>query len=135
MIKSIGELNDVSSKIKELLPLGGIVLLIGDLASGKTTLVKNFVNYLGLKDEVTSPTFSILNIYDDKLYHYDIYNEGVDKFLQNGLLENLELQGYHFIEWADESLEKLIKDLGFAFIKINIKEVDKKREYRVVYDT
>ncbi len=135
MIKSIGELNDVSSKIKELLPLGGIVLLIGDLASGKTTLVKNFVNYLGLKDEVTSPTFSILNIYDDKLYHYDIYNEGVDKFLQNGLLGNLELQGYDFIEWADESVEKFIKDLGFAFIKINIKEVDKKREYRVVYDT
>ena len=135
MIKSIDELDDISLKIKELLPLGGTVLLIGDLASGKTTLVKNFAKHLKLKDEVSSPTFSILNIYDDKLYHYDIYNEGVDKFLQNGLLENLELQGYHFIEWADESLEKTIKELGFLAIKIEIASLDKKREYRISYDT
>ncbi len=135
MIKSINELNEISLKIKELLPLGGIVLLVGDLASGKTTLVKSFAKHLGLKDEVSSPTFSILNIYDEKLYHYDIYNEGVDKFLQSGLLENLELRGYHFIEWADESLEKLIKKLGFSFIKIDIRPKDKKREYRISYDT
>ncbi len=135
MIKSINELNEISLKIKELLPLGGIVLLIGDLASGKTTLVKNFAKHLGLKDEVSSPTFSILNIYDEKLYHYDIYNEGVDKFLQSGLLENLELKGYHFIEWADANLEKLIKKLGFSFIKIDIRPKDKKREYRISYDT
>ncbi len=135
MIKSEHELDDVSLKIKELLPLGGIVLLVGNLASGKTTLVKNFATFVGLKDEVSSPTFSILNIYGDKLYHYDIYNEGVDKFLQSGLLENLELQGYHFIEWADESLEKLIKKLGFSFIKIEIASLDKKREYRISDDT
>lgn len=135
MIKSIDELDDISLKIKELLPLGGIVLLVGDLASGKTTLIKNFAKHLKLKDEVSSPTFSILNIYDDKLYHYDIYNEGVDKFLQNGLLENLELQGYHFIEWADESLEKTIKELGFLYIKIEITSLDKKREYRISYDS
>lgn len=133
MIKSIDELDDISLKIKELLPSYGIVLLVGNLASGKTTLVKNFAKHLGLKDEVSSPTFSILNIYDDKLYHYDIYNEGVDKFLQSGLLENLELKGYHFIEWADENLEKIIKELGFLSIKVEISPLDKKREYRISY--
>lgn len=131
MIKVFKELVDITKYIKEMLPNGGIVLLVGDLASGKTTLVQNFVKKLGLKDEATSPTFSILNIYDDKLYHYDIYNEGSDKFMQSGLLENLELEGYHFIEWADEKLESMIKVTGFEFMKIEISHRGKNREYRV----
>ncbi len=131
MTRSLEELTDISVEIKSLLPNGGVILLVGNLASGKTTLVKNFVEFLGLNDEVTSPTFSILNIYSDKVYHYDIYNEGSAKFLQSGLLENLELLGYHFIEWADEDLQKIIEKLGFNFIKITIESMDSKREYRI----
>ena len=131
MIKVFDELVDIIKYIEEMLPNGGIVLLVGDLASGKTTLVQNFVKTLGLKDEATSPTFSILNIYDDKVYHYDIYNEGSDKFMQSGLLENLELEGYHFIEWADEKLEQMIKATGFEFMKIKIEHREKNRVYKV----
>ena len=131
MIKVFDELVDIIKYIEEMLPNGGIVLLVGDLASGKTTLVQNFVKTLGLKDEATSPTFSILNIYDDKVYHYDIYNEGSDKFMQSGLLENLELEGYHFIEWADEKLEQMIKASGFEFMKIEIEHLEKNRVYKV----
>ncbi len=123
------------NKIKELLPNGGVVLLRGDLASGKTTFVKEFVSSFGIKDEVSSPTFSILNIYDDKIYHYDIYNEGVTKFIQNGMLENLELSGYHMIEWGDESLEKILKEYGFKYIILNIEVIDDKRYYKVINDT
>ncbi len=131
MIKVFEELVDITKYIEEILPNGGIVLLVGDLASGKTTLVQNFVKSLGLKDEATSPTFSILNIYDDRVYHYDIYNEGSDKFMQSGLLENLELEGYHFIEWADEKLEALMLVTGFEFIKVNIEHREKNRVYKV----
>ena len=131
MTKVFDELVDIIKYIEEMLPDGGIVLLVGDLASGKTTLVQNFVKTLGLKDEATSPTFSILNIYDDKVYHYDIYNEGSDKFMQSGLLENLELEGYHFIEWADEKLEGMIKATGFEFMKIKIEHREKNRVYKV----
>jgi tRNA threonylcarbamoyladenosine biosynthesis protein TsaE len=131
LIKVFEELVDITKYIKDTLPDGGIVLLIGDLASGKTTLVQNFVKYLGLKDEATSPTFSILNVYDDRIYHYDIYNEGSDKFLESGLLENFEKDGYHFIEWADEKLEKMIEVLGFEFMKIEIKNLGNRREYRI----
>ncbi len=131
MIKVFEELVDIIKYIEETLPNGGIVLLVGDLASGKTTLVQNFVKMLGLKDEATSPTFSILNIYDDKVYHYDIYNEGSDKFMQSGLLENLELEGYHFIEWADEKLEALMQATGFEFMKIEIEHRGKNRAYKV----
>jgi len=131
MIKSFEEIDDISLEIKNIFPTGGIVLLVGDLASGKTSLVKNFTKVLGVKDEVTSPTFSILNIYDDFIYHYDIYNEGSSKFLQSGLLENLELEGYHFIEWADENLEKYLKSAGLKYIKVSISPSGEKREYRI----
>lgn len=135
MIKSFEEIADISMEIKNKLPDGGIVLLVGDLASGKTSLVKNFVKFLGIKDEATSPTFSILNIYDGLIYHYDIYNEGSGKFLQSGLLENLELTGYHLIEWADENLEKYLKVAGFSYMKISITPSKDKREYRISYDS
>ena len=126
---TLNELDKIISKIKK--SDKNIVLLQGDLASGKTTLVKKFVKSIGLSDDVTSPTFSIMNIYGDgKVYHYDIYGNGIEKFLENGLMENLEEDGYHFVEWADEKFEKILKDYGFSFLKIKIvSKGTKKREY------
>ncbi len=131
MIKSIHEINDVVLEIKKLLPKGGIVLLKGDLASGKTTLVKAFAKEQNLNKDVTSPTFSIMNVYDNQLFHYDIYNEGISKFIQSGLLENLECEGYHFIEWADEKMSEILEAYGFDFITVEITPAGEKREYRI----
>ncbi len=131
MIKSLHEINDVVLKLKELLPRGGIILLKGDLASGKTTLVKAFAKELNLYEDVTSPTFSIMNVYDNELFHYDIYNEGISKFIQNGLLENLEEEGYHFIEWADDTMSDILEEYGFDFITVEITPFGEKREYRI----
>ncbi len=47
----------------------------GDLASGKTTLVKNYLKTLDLDDIVTSPTFSLQAIYSNDIFHYDVYNK------------------------------------------------------------
>jgi tRNA threonylcarbamoyladenosine biosynthesis protein TsaE len=127
----LNDIDLISKEIKKRAPNGGIVLLRGDLASGKTTLVKSFVNYSDVEDEVTSPTFSVMNSYGDKIFHYDIYNEGVEKFVESGLLENLEEEGYHFIEWGDEKLESLLKDLGYKYIVIDIKEMGDEREYEI----
>ena len=132
MILSLDEIQQLVSKIKDILPSGGIILLKGDLASGKTTLVKEFVKSLSLKDSATSPTFLIQNIYDDRVFHYDIYNEGSKKFIESGLLEELEKKGYHFIEWADEGLKMVLKNYGFSYLSIEIIPVDKdKREYKI----
>ena len=132
MILSLSELKKLVSKIKEIFPKSGIILLKGNLASGKTTLVKEFVKSLSLNQIATSPTFLIQNIYDNKVFHYDIYNEGSKKFIESGLLEELEKEGYHFIEWADESLEEILKTYGFSYIVIEIKAVEKdKREYKI----
>ena len=96
-----------------------IIILSGTLGSGKTTLVKEFVKSLGLSDEVTSPTFAIQNVYDNRVYHYDLYNKGADEFLALGMLEELEKEGFHFIEWG-EDLEEILKTYGFEYLKITI---------------
>ncbi len=131
MIVGLEGLDALNEKIIKHLPMGGIVLLKGDLASGKTTLVQGFVRFLGLKVEATSPTFSVMNVYGDSVYHYDIYNEGTQKFIESGLLENLEKKGYHFIEWADEKLEEILTVYGFSFLRIEIKPSNDKREYSI----
>ena len=58
-----------------------VVILRGDLASGKTTLVKNYVKSLGLDDLVTSPTFSIQAVYSNNIFHYDVYNKTLQQFI------------------------------------------------------
>jgi len=94
-----------------------IILLNGTLGSGKTTLVKEFLKNEGIKEEATSPTFSIQNRYNN-IYHYDIYQKR-DEFLSLGMLEELEKEGYHFIEWGEE-IEEYLKMYGFEYLKINI---------------
>ncbi|PHQ88470.1 MAG: tRNA (adenosine(37)-N6)-threonylcarbamoyltransferase complex ATPase subunit type 1 TsaE, partial [Sulfurimonas sp.] len=77
----------------------GVVILKGDLAAGKTTLVQEIVKKLGISDDVTSPTFSLQQCYGERVYHYDMYNHGLEHFLSLGMLEELEKDGYHFVEW------------------------------------
>ena len=129
MVASLDKIDDV---IQRLPKDKKIILLKGDLASGKTTFVKHFVKSKGLDTEVSSPTFSIMNSYDNKIFHYDIYNHGVQKFIESGLLENLELDGYHLIEWANESLENILKTYGFDYIVVEIIPISKdEREYKI----
>ena len=109
-----------------------IIILSGNLGSGKTTLVKEFVKKLNLTDKATSPTFSLQNIYDNKVFHYDLYNKGINEFLSLGMLEELEKEGYHFIEWGEE-LENVLKMYGFDFLKISIEVYEDKRVFECQY--
>jgi len=126
--------NELNTLIDELLGefKSGVVILKGDLASGKTTLVKAIAKTKGVAQDVTSPTFSLQHIYGDGIFHYDLYNKGLDHFISLGMLEELEKEGLHFVEWGDERLEKLLKDVGIdvAVIKIDKVAFDK-REYKV----
>ena len=112
----------------------GVVILKGDLAAGKTTLVKAVVNAMGIKESVTSPTFSLQQVYGDKIFHYDIYNHGLDHFISLGMLEELEKEGLHFIEWGDDALIELLENAGIPTTVIEIvKTSNDEREYRVEY--
>ena len=95
-----------------------IIILTGTLGSGKTTLVKEFLKSEGIDDTATSPTFAIQNRYKN-IYHYDVYQKK-EEFLSLGMLEELEKEGYHFIEWGEE-LEDILNMYGFDYLKINIK--------------
>jgi len=112
----------------------GVVILKGDLAAGKTTLVKAVVNAMGIEDEVTSPTFSLQQVYGGKIYHYDMYNHGLEHFLSLGMLEELEKEGIHFIEWGDDELVNILASAEIPTVVIEIEKIaDDEREYRVDY--
>lgn len=119
-----------SDLIKEL--KNSVIVLKGDLAAGKTTLVKACAQLLGCKDEVTSPTFLLQHHYDCGIYHYDIYNHGVEHFISLGMLEELEREGLHFVEWGDAMLEEILIDAGISFTTIEIKKIsDTSRGYSI----
>ena len=115
------------------LPTEGIILLQGTLAAGKTTLVGAIAKRLHVNQQVSSPTFSVMNCYDECLFHYDIYQKGLEGFMQQGLLENLMHPGVHVIEWADESFEKLLDQIGLDYTTIQIESAGEKRQYKVRY--
>jgi len=105
-----------------------IILLQGDLASGKTTFVKEYVKFIGIESIVQSPTFSIQTIYNN-IFHYDIYNKSLDDFIALGLLEEFEKDGIHFVEWGDNRLKAILDEYGFDNFVLSINKKDNKREY------
>jgi len=132
MILNESELFKVCERIKTDLPEGGVVILQGDLASGKTTLVQAFAKDFGTLEAVTSPTFSLQQCYGERLFHYDIYNHGLDHFIAMGMLEELEREGYHLIEWGDEQLMGILKNAEIPVIRVKIEKCEhEKRCYEV----
>ena len=99
----------IAKKIAKTLKRGDIVLLEGDLGAGKTTLVKFLVKSLGSKDDVTSPTFTIVNEYKAKdvdIYHMDFYRiKSVDELYNIGIEEYLYGSGICLIEWPERAEE------------------------------
>ncbi len=113
----------------------GVVILKGDLAAGKTTLVKAIVQKLGGSDEVTSPTFSLQQRYGNNIYHYDMYNHGLEHFISLGMLEELDKDGLHFVEWGDDALLKILAGAEISTVVIEIRKISNDtREYEVNYE-
>ena len=89
-----------------------IILLKGQLGSGKTTFVKELLNHRYKFKEANSPTFGIINAYNtiEKLvFHYDLYRiNNVSELDDIGFFDNLETEAVHFIEWPEIIPLKLI---------------------------
>ena len=91
-----------------------IVFLVGDLGTGKTTLVKEIIHALGVNDQIKSPTFTIIEPYENTLaniYHMDLYRINNSSELESiGLEEYLnEPNAIIFIEWPENSFGYLKK--------------------------
>ena len=97
------------------LPERGVVLLIGDLGAGKTTLTKGIVEGLGVSpaDEVTSPTYTIVHEYGDptRVYHVDLYRLDTEQEVRAlGFEELLERNALILIEWGERFPSQLPED-------------------------
>jgi tRNA threonylcarbamoyladenosine biosynthesis protein TsaE len=106
----------------------------GDLGSGKTTLIRQICKVLQVRENVTSPTFTILNEYNGegfKVYHFDFYRiNKIEEIYDLGYEEYLYSNEYVFIEWP-EKLDYLLPD---DFLKLNIKTKDnREREIQLFY--
>ena len=103
-----------------------IIVLTGDLGSGKTKLTEGILTYFNLQDEISSPTFTIVNEYDTekiKIFHFDVYRlADVDEFFAIGGEEYFE-KGASIIEWG-EMIEDYIPQryLKLEFSRDNVNE-------------
>ncbi len=132
MVVGLNEIDRVVEALKKCIDgKDSVVLLQGDLSSGKTTFVQRYVKSCGIDEEVTSPTFSLQTMYADKIFHYDVYNKTFDEFLSLGFLEEFEKSGVHFVEWGGDELKNLLLKLGFRVIVLKIEHKDDKREYKI----
>jgi tRNA threonylcarbamoyladenosine biosynthesis protein TsaE len=99
------ETRSLGLEIANALEPGDIVALIGDLGTGKTALTKYIAEGLGIKEEISSPTFTIVKEYRSgrlPLYHFDVYRLGSgEELLDIGAEEMLDGDGACVIEWAD----------------------------------
>ena len=103
--RSAAETAEVGARIAAILRPPAVVMLIGDLGSGKTTLAKGIVQALGAAapEEVLSPTFSLVHEYagEPKVYHLDLYRlETVPQLETLGLEDIWEQQAIVLIEWG-----------------------------------
>ena len=135
---SLSELDKVVNYLNETLPANAIVFLRGDLAAGKTTLTQAIAKAKGVDGEVTSPTFSLQQCYsgqnDKTLYHYDLYRLDHDEFMQLGLFEEFEKEGWHLVEWGSDELKAFLEGVGYNVSIINIEaDGDNSRIYRITH--
>ena len=106
------ETMDFASNLASKLHIGDVVVLTGELGSGKTKFTEGFLRYFGLDKEISSPTFNIVNEYikdDIKIYHFDVYRlEDVSEFYAIGGDEYFS-SGICIIEWG-ELIEEALPD-------------------------
>ncbi len=106
------EMIDLGKRFAKQLVQGSVVTLKGTLAAGKTTFTKGIALGLGVTEDVTSPTFTIISEYDGNLplYHMDTYRLGSEEeFLYTGGEELFHQDGVSIVEWPeiiDELLPK-----------------------------
>ena len=128
---SLKELNKVVEYLSEILSKNAIVFLRGNLASGKTTLTQAIAKARGINAEVTSPTFSLQHCYGEDLYHYDLYRLSYEEFMQLGLFEEFEKDGWHMVEWGSDTLKIFLEGVGYNIVTVDIEPQKNSRIYRI----
>ena len=135
--KSENDTKKLAIKMASMLKKGDLIVLCGELGSGKTKFTEGFLTYFGLENEISSPTFTIVNEYknnDINIYHFDVYRIGdVEEMDEVGFDEYVSGEGVSLIEWAnliEEILPEHVKTVtieknlekGFDYRKITVED-------------
>lgn len=108
---------------------GDIIVLSGELGSGKTKFTEGVLTYFGLENEISSPTFTVVNEYKKEninIYHFDVYRlDDIDEFYAIGGEEYFE-SGICIIEWG-EIIEEILPK---GYTKITFSKNEENTDYR-----
>lgn len=101
----------LGERLGQALQAGDTLVLTGDLGAGKTQLTKGIARGMGVDDDVTSPTFNILMVYEGSsmpLYHFDLYRlDDPDQLEDIGFYDVLEGDGACVIEWGEQFADEI----------------------------
>ncbi len=130
------ETKDIAKEFASTLKGGDIVLLIGNLGAGKTTFVKGLAEGLGITDDILSPTFTLLNIYNlqpntshlRQLIHVDTYRLKTEQELIDIGIEDYlgDQQTLCVIEWP-EKIQNLLKNRKTVKVTIEHLQTEKRK--------
>ena len=125
---------ELARRLADVLQPGTVICLDGDLGAGKTLFVQNLAAGLGVKGEVTSPTFNLMNVYEDGrllVFHFDLYRLEQEYELDEiGFYDYAEApDGLVLIEWAEKFPECLPED----HIALQIQRTDVENERVLVF--
>lgn len=101
---STGETEEIAADFAKKLTRGDVIAYRGDLGAGKTAFTRGLAKGLNITDDVTSPTFAILNVYNGEitLYHFDMYRvSGFESLYSTGFFDYLDGGGIIAIEWSE----------------------------------
>ncbi|MGK2949496.1 MAG: tRNA (adenosine(37)-N6)-threonylcarbamoyltransferase complex ATPase subunit type 1 TsaE [Acidimicrobiales bacterium] len=127
--RSVDETRALAEALAGLARPSDVVLLAGDLGAGKTAFVQGFGRGLGVEERITSPTFTLVHVYEGRLpiHHLDVYRlEQLSEALDLGLPEMLDEGGVVLIEWGEAILPVLPHD--FLEVRLTFGEGDDDRQ-------
>lgn len=129
---NLEEVNDIAKWILGGVKSTKVLLFKGDLGAGKTTLIKEICYLLGVKDQITSPTYTIVNEYllpkGDRLYHMDLYRlNSFEEAMEIGIEEMIESGSICIIEWP-EIIEDIIVE-NYITVRIDHLDADRREVF------
>lgn len=124
-INGIEDYPQAAREFVELLDKGRIFAFYGNMGSGKTTFIKSICEELGVEDSINSPTFAIVNEYEDRnqntIYHFDFYRiKSIEEVYNMGYEEYLYGDAICFMEWP-ELIEELLPE---ETVKVFVEETE-----------